>query len=66
MVVGIEAPAQKRRLVPLVAKAENPRAGVRAAGIPADDVEAPAADRVDTCGVALHQADAGDHRARPG
>jgi hypothetical protein len=46
------------RLRGIAAKADGLGAGVGAAGIPADHVEAPAAERVDPLGITLHQADA--------
>src|SRR5919109_766787 len=45
------------------AEAAHPSAGISAARFPADDVEAPAADRIDTLVVTLQQPEAGVARA---
>ena len=51
------------RLALSVLKAAHPGAGIGAAGIPADDVEAAAAERVDPVGVAAYEADSGVARS---
>ena len=66
LVVGIETPAQKRDSLRCAGKALDPGAGVGAAGIPAEDVEATVAERVEPIGIAPAPGRRRCRRDRPG